>query len=370
MTALPPGSVIGILGGGQLGRMTALAAARLGYRTHVFAPERDGPAAQVSTRATAAAWRDEDALEAFAKDADVVTCEFENVPPEALAFLERRKPVRPGSRLFAIARHRAREKAFAEANGAAVAPWRRVRDRAGAERAAAGPVGLPAVLKTCEFGYDGKGQAIVGRIEDLDLDAARAVLAAGDAILEKYILFEKEVSVIVARGLDGAVAAWPAGENRHEDGILRTTVAPARIAPETAAGARRVAVGLAEAADLVGLLAVEMFLDRDGRLLVNETAPRPHNSGHWTQDGAATCQFEQLVRAVAGLPLGSPALLRSTAMENLIGEDFARRPEILAEPGARLHLYGKAEVRPGRKMGHVNRPLRDPSGGDGGGAKP
>ena len=361
MTALPPGSVIGILGGGQLGRMTALAAARLGYRTHVFAPEGDGPAAQVSTRATPAAWDDKDALEAFAKGVDVITCEFENVPPEALAFLERRKPVRPGAGLFAIARHRAREKAFAEANGAAVAPWRRVRDRAGAEGAFADFAGSGAVLKTCELGYDGKGQAIVGRIEDLDLDAARAVLATGDAILERYILFEKEVSVIVARGLDGAVAAWPAGENRHEDGILRTTVAPADIPTETAAEARRIAVALAEAAGLVGLLAVEMFLDRDGRLLVNETAPRPHNSGHWTQDGAATCQFEQLVRAVAGLPLGSPAVLRPTEMENLIGDDFNRWPEIADEPGARLHRYGKAEIRPGRKMGHVNRPRCDPS---------
>lgn len=351
-TRISPGGVLGILGGGQLGRMTVLAAAPLGYRGHIFTPETDSPASQVTDLVTVAAYDDEAALAAFADSVDVITYEFENIPIETAEFLAARKPLRPSANILAISQHRGREKAFAVKHGVPVAPYRLVTTRDALDKAVA-EIGLPAVLKTCRFGYDGKGQAMLRSLDDLD--AAWASLATNDAIVEGFIAFEKEVSVIVARSQDGDISAYPVVENRHENHILDTTTAPANVSSETAAAAERIAITLAGALDLVGLLAVEMFVLPDGGLLMNEIAPRPHNSGHWTQDGAETSQFEQFTRAVTGLPLGSPALSRPTVMRNLIGDAVEQWPDILAEPGARLHLYGKLESRPGRKMGHVNR---------------
>lgn len=350
---LAPGGTIGILGGGQLGRMTALAAAPLGYRCHVFTPEADSPAEQVCDQVTVAAYDNEQALARFAKSVDVMTYEFENIPLTSATFLAARKPVRPAPSVLEISQHRGAEKGFAIANGVPVAPYRLVTSRAELDQAVA-EIGLPAVLKTCRFGYDGKGQAIL-RSPD-DLAGAWAALSTDDAILEGFVGFEKEISVIVARGIDGEVRAYAAVENHHVDHILDTTMAPANIPEGTAETARRIAIDLATALDLVGLLAVEMFVLPDGGVLMNEIAPRPHNSGHWTQDGAATSQFEQFVRAVAGQPLGPTDILRPTIMRNLIGDAVNQWPAILCEPGAKLHLYGKTESRPGRKMGHVNRP--------------
>ena len=347
-----PGGVIGILGGGQLGRMTALAAARLGFRCHVFTPEADSPAAQVTDMATVAAFEDRDALASFAGAVDVITYEFENIPLSSVQFLETRTPVRPGSALLGVSQHRAREKEFARDNSVPVAPWHRVRNRTELSDAVRS-IGFPSVLKTSRFGYDGKGQVLLR--SSGDLDAAWEALATDDAVLEGFVQFERELSVIVARGLDGRPVPYCVVENRHVNHILDTTIAPAGIAPRLQRTARDMAVTLAEAAGLVGLLAVELFQCADGTILMNEIAPRPHNSGHWTLDGAATSQFEQLVRAVTGLPAGRPDVIHPTVMKNLIGAESEAWRQILAEPGARLHLYGKSECRPGRKMGHVNR---------------
>ncbi len=354
-TALGPGSVIGILGGGQLGRMTALAAARLGYRCHVYTPEADSPASQVTDRVTVAEFGDSEALAAFAGAVDVVTYEFENIPLASVRLLEERVPVRPGAALLAVSQHRVREKEFAASNRVPVARWRHVTDRTTLANAA-GAIGFPAVLKTSRFGYDGKGQAVLRAPEDLE--PAWSALGTDDAILEAFVGFEREVSVIVARGLDGRPVPYCVVENRHENHILDTTIAPACVPAEVSAAACRIAVTLAEASGLVGVLAVEMFLLVDGSLLMNELAPRPHNSGHWTIDGAATSQFEQLVRTVTGHAPGPADLLHPTVMKNLIGEAADSWADVLAEPGARLHLYGKSETRPGRKMGHVNRVAR------------
>ena len=352
IVTLPPGSVIGILGGGQLGRMTALAAARLGFRCHIFTPTGDNPACKVTDLATIAAYDDKAALAAFASQVDVITYEFENIPLATGQFLTKRRPMCPNIDALAISQHRGSEKRFAADNNVPVAPYRLVGSRGELSDAIA-EIGLPAVLKTCRLGYDGKGQVILRTPSDLD--TAWHSLASDDTILEGFIPFEREISVIVARAADGATRPYPAVENRHVDHILDTTIAPAPVREATAATARNMAVTLANALDLVGLLAVEMFVLPDGQVLMNEIAPRPHNSGHWTQDGAATCQFEQLVRAVTGQPLGPPDLIAPTVMRNLIGESVAAWPSILAEPGVRLHLYGKVETRPGRKMGHVNR---------------
>ena len=349
---LSPGATIGILGGGQLGRMTALAAAPLGYRCHVFTPETDSPASQVTDLTTVAAYDDEAALAAFADAVDVVTYEFENIPLETAAFLEARKPLRPSAAVLGTSQHRGREKTFATRHGVAVAPYRLVTNPGELDEAVAA-IGLPAVLKTCRFGYDGKGQAMLRAPEDVK--PAWAALATDDAILEGFVPFEKEVSVIVARNPQGETAAYPVVENHHENHILDTTTAPANVSKETAEAARWIGVTLVDALDLVGLLAIEMFVMPNGDVLMNEIAPRPHNSGHWTQDGAKTSQFEQFTRAVAGLPLGAPDITRPTVMKNLIGDAVDQWPEILAEPDAKLHLYGKTESRPGRKMGHVNR---------------
>jgi 5-(carboxyamino)imidazole ribonucleotide synthase len=355
---LPPGSVIGMLGAGQLGRMTALAAARLGYRVHVFAPDAAGsPTAQVCDRITVADWADGAALEAFAAAVDVVTLEWENVPVATVEALNRLVPVRPGASVLAVAQDRVAEKSFANRLGVATAPWRAV-DCAADVAAACAEIGPDCILKTTRMGYDGKGQVRLNAASDPAEAWAALGHVPGDGpagIVEGLVDFEREISVIVARGLDGAMTCWPAAENVHKGGILDISRAPARISADVEAQAQAAAMTLAAALGVVGLLAVEMFITPAGAVLMNEMAPRPHNSGHWTQDGAATCQFEQLTRAVCGLPLGPAHALAEIEMENLIGDDVLRWPQILAEPNARLHLYGKAEARPGRKMGHVNR---------------
>lgn len=350
---LPPGSTIGILGGGQLGRMTALAAARLGYRCHVFAPGAEAPAAEVAAAWTRATYEDETALDRFAATVDVVTLEFENVPVAALERLAARVPTRPGAEVLRATQDRVAEKDRLVAAGAPVTGYAPIDDARRDLGPALARLGGRGVLKTTRMGYDGKGQLAVDA--GMDLAEASHRLGGPPLILEAFVDFELELSVVTARGIDGRQASYPAVENRHEHHILATTTAPARVAPAVAAEAVALAERIAADLGVVGLLAVEMFLTRDGRLLVNELAPRPHNSGHWTADACAVGQFEQLVRAVCGLPLGDPAPFAGAVMENLIGDEAGRWPEILAEPGARLHLYGKREARPGRKMGHVTR---------------
>lgn len=351
-TPIPPGSVIGIVGGGQLGRMTAIAAARLGYRCHIFCPDADPPAAHVAAAHTRAAYDDAEALGAFAAAVDVVTFEFENIPADSVARLAQRVPVRPSAHVLAVAQDRQHEKAFFNDIGIPTAPWRLVTGPEALARAVA-EIGRPAVLKTTRLGYDGKGQVKI--TDDTDLDAAWRDMGGPEGILEGFVDFDREISVIVARGVDGAMAHYVPVENIHVHHILDTTLAPARVPAAVAAEAEAVADRAAQALDLVGLLAVEMFVTRDGGVLVNEMAPRPHNSGHWTIDACYTDQFEQLVRAVCGLPLGLPERHSDAEMKNLIGAAAEEWPTLLREPGARLHLYGKAEARPGRKMGHVTR---------------
>ena len=354
---LPPGSVIGMIGGGQLGRMTALAAARLGYRTHVLCPEPDSPCAQVTDRHSWTSYEDEAALARFAEEVDVVTLEFENVPCEAIRFLQARIPARPSADVLAICQDRLLEKRFIAGAGIPVPPFEEV---SGAEtlKAALAVIGRPAVLKARRLGYDGKAQM---RIDpETDLDAAWQRIGARPAIVEAFVPFACEVSVIVARGISGEVRCYPVVENRHVDHILSETIAPAAVPAAIAAEVEQIARTLAEALSLEGLLAVEMFVTRDGRVLVNELAPRPHNSGHWTIEAAATSQFEQLVRAVCGLPLGETKQLANAVMTNLLGDDINLWEAILEEPDAYLHIYGKDESRPGRKMGHVTRLRQSP----------
>ena len=347
---IPPGRTIGILGGGQLGRMTALAAAELGYRCHVFCPELESPAKLVTPFATTASYDDAAALAAFAARVDVVTFEFENVPAAAAEQLAALKPVLPAPSILRISQDRLAEKNFLRANGVTTTQFAEVRSAGDLERAIA-KIGRPAVLKTVRLGYDGKGQVMIGA--ETDLAAAWRRLGTELAILEGFVDFACEVSVIVARGADGAWAAYPPVENRHVNHILDTTIAPAPLAPDIAARAVAIARGTAASLGLVGLLAVEMFLTRDGALLVNELAPRPHKSGHWTIDACVTSQFEQLVRAICGLPLGSAEPHSDAVMKNLIGAEVERWRDWLADPRAKLHLYGKGEASPGRKMGHV-----------------
>lgn len=353
MTALPPNATIGIVGGGQLGRMSALAAARLGYRCHILTDSADSPAGLVAAGETVGDYDDPDVLRAFAARVDVVTFEFENVSAAGLELLASLRPVRPSPAVLRISQDRGLEKAFLNGAGIATAPWRLV-ETAADLHAAAAALGLPAILKTTRLGYDGKGQM---RLDPgADLDAAFAALAPHPLVLEGFVDFACEVSVVVARGLDGAVSSFDVVENRHRHHILDLTLAPARIPEATAAQARAMAETVAREIGLVGLLAVEMFIDARGAVLVNEIAPRPHNSGHWTIDACPASQFELHIRAVAGLPL-PPALRHSDAvMKNLVGpEETALWPEILATPGLIGHLYGKEDARPGRKMGHVTR---------------
>ena len=355
---VPPGGTIGIVGGGQLGRMTALAAAALGYRCHVFCPDNDSPTEQVADRATVAPYDDGLALATFAASVDVITYEFENLPTAAFAAMGAITPVRPHWRCLDTTQHRVQEKDFVNAQGIGTAPYRLVQS-ADDLTAALDEIGAPAVLKTTRMGYDGKGQVTI-RPGD-DPAQAWAAMSGSEAILEGFVDFEREASAIVARGLDGATAAFDVVENRHVDHILATTTAPASMSAKLAAEAQGIAVKLADALDLVGLLAVELFVTKDGRLLVNELAARPHNSGHWTIDACFASQFEQFARAVCGLPLGNPARHSDAVMTNLLGDAIDDWPALLADPDAHLHLYGKAEARPGRKMGHVTRvkPLTD-----------
>jgi 5-(carboxyamino)imidazole ribonucleotide synthase len=353
---LPPGSTIGILGGGQLARMLALAGARLGLKSHVFSPVADDPAFDVCAAHTKADFLDEAALAAFAESVDVVTYEFENVPARTAEVLEAHRPVRPNPKVLALTQDRLVEKQFVRGLGVATADFVDVAD-AGALARAVAQLGRPSILKTRRFGYDGKGQAQIR--EGADLAAAFNSLGGAPCILEGFVPFAKEVSVVAARGLDGEFRAWDVCENVHEHHILATTIAPAAISPETAQAAIDIARAIADAANYVGVIAVEMFLiddDQGERLVVNEIAPRVHNSGHWTLDGAVTSQFEQHMRAIAGLPLGSTVRHgRRVVMRNLIGADADAWAAILAEDGACLHLYGKTETRAGRKMGHVTR---------------
>jgi 5-(carboxyamino)imidazole ribonucleotide synthase len=361
---LAPGATIGILGAGQLGRMLAMAAARLGLRSHLFAPEAEAPAFDVASARTIGAYEDENALARFAEAVDVVTYEFENVPTACVDFLSALRPVRPGVRALSLTQDRLIEKSFLRKLGLATAPFMAVED-AGALVRAVGALGRPSILKTRRFGYDGKGQALIR--EGSNLSALYRGLGGAPTILEGFVDYEREVSVVAARGLEGDFAAFDICENQHERHILARTRVPAAIAPATAAKAVSIARQILEALDYVGVVAVEMFVARgaDGAesLIVNELAPRVHNSGHWTIDGAQTSQFEQHVRAIAGWPLGATTRRGRIEMHNLIGEQAAKWREILGRPDLCLHLYGKVEARPGRKMGHVTRIL--PEGPDG-----
>ncbi len=349
-----PGATVGVLGSGQLGRMLALAAARMGYRVHTFSPERDTPTGQVAARETVAAYDDLDAVRAFARDVQVVTFEFENVPAATAAAAAAYTPVRPSGAVLHTTQHRLREKTFLAAAGLPVTPFRPVRSLASLTAALA-ELGCPAVLKTADFGYDGKGQVLIRT--PAGAAAALAALDGQEAILEAFVDFAREVSVVAARGLDGASVDYGLIENMHHNHILDVSLAPAPGDPALARAAREIAQAVLEALDVVGVLCVEFFETRDGRLLINELAPRPHNSGHLTIDACLTGQFEQQLRAVCGLPLGAPDLLRPAAMANLLGDLWAGgEPDWAAAcafPEVKLHLYGKRAARPGRKMGHL-----------------
>lgn len=349
---LPPGKTIGLVGGGQLGRMTALAAAPLGYRCHVFCQDRNEPAAQVAAGVTLGEFEDLAALAAFAETVDVITYEWENLPAESMRFLAAAKPMRPSPEILAITQDRIREKEFCQKLGIETAPFAAIngpRDlSSGLER-----LGQPAILKTTRLGYDGKGQAKINH--EGEAAAAYQAMAGAPAILEGYVDFAAELSIIIARGQDGQTACFPVSQNEHRDHILFETTAPAPVPPAIAEAAEKIAHQLAEGLGLVGLLCVELFLTRDQKLLVNELAPRPHNSGHWTIEACPASQFEQLVRAITGLPLGDPLPHHRAVMRNLIGDAVDLWKDLIADKTAHLHLYGKNKTRFGRKMGHVTR---------------
>jgi len=354
---LSPGAVIGILGGGQLGRMLALAARPLGYRIHVFTPEADSPAGQVADVEVVAPYHDLDRVRDFARGTDVVTFEFENVPSETSRAAAEVTRVRPDGQVLHITQQRLREKTFLRDHGFPVTAFRSV-DSLADLRAAVAELGLPAVLKTASFGYDGKGQQLLR--PGADLGEAFRLLGGGQGILEAFVDFTRELSVVAARSVDGSFAAFPVFENVHSHHILDVTSAPAAIPDELQAAAEELARGILESLGVVGLLTVELFLTRDGRLIVNELAPRTHNSGHLTLDACTTSQFEQQVRAICGLPLGDTRLRAPAAMANLLGDvwiDAGGTPDwsaALAQPDVHLHLYGKSDPRRGRKMGHIN----------------
>jgi 5-(carboxyamino)imidazole ribonucleotide synthase len=350
---LKPGDTIGILGGGQLGRMLAMAAARLGLRCQVFSPDPDSPAFDVVLHATCAEYADVEALELFANDVDVITYEFENIPAAAAMILDARRPVLPERKILETTQDRLAEKDFVKRLGIGTADYADVVSAASL-REAITRIGLPAVIKTRRFGYDGKGQAIIR--EGDDPDRIWTELGTKSAILEAFIPFEREISVIAARSADGRVECYDVTENEHRDHILKVSRAPAAIPDSLAAEALSIAEKIAGALDYVGVLTVEMFVlnDRGGpRVLVNEIAPRVHNSGHWTLDGATISQFEQHIRAIAGWPLGKPVRHGQVTMTNLIGDEIDGYEAWLSVPGATVHLYGKGAPRPGRKMGHV-----------------
>jgi 5-(carboxyamino)imidazole ribonucleotide synthase len=349
-----PGSTIGVLGSGQLGRMLAIAARRMGYRVHTLSPGEDTPTGQVADAEITADYEDLDAIRAFARGVDVVTFEFENVSTEAAHAAAEIVPVRPSGSALHVTQQRAREKAFLADRGFPVAPFAKV-NTVDELAVALGLVGLPAIVKTAAFGYDGKGQHRIDRVEDAE--QVWSLVGHQDAILERLIDFSHELSVVAARGLDGRIAHFGALENIHRQHILDITIAPARVPPSVAAEAVRLTSAILEELDYVGVLCIELFLTCDGQLLINEIAPRPHNSGHFTFDACVTSQFEQQVRAVCGLPLGSTTQMRPAAMANLLGDLWVNgEPDwaaALATPDVKLHLYGKTEARLGRKMGHL-----------------
>ena len=348
---LPPGSRIGILGGGQLARMLSLAAARLGIDCHIYAPEAESPAFAVSAARTVAAYDDFAALEAFAREVDAVTYEFENVPGETAAFLDALVPVAPGVAALKTAQDRIAEKTFIAGLGIPVAPFADVADEVSLDQALA-RIGRPAVLKTRRFGYDGKGQTKIHA--ETSSAAAFSDIGRQPAILEGFVSFEREISVIAARSWSGEVAVYDVPENHHENHILKTSTVPANISPAVAEAARSFGSRIIAALDYVGVIGVEMFVAGE-TVIVNEIAPRVHNSGHWTMDACAVSQFEQHIRAVCGWPLGSPERYADVVMTNLLGDDINRWQALAAEPRLHLHLYGKRQARPGRKMGHFNR---------------
>ncbi|SEP81531.1 5-(carboxyamino)imidazole ribonucleotide synthase [Thalassovita taeanensis] len=348
---LKTGATIGILGGGQLGRMLSVAASRLGFKTHIFEPGANPPAADVAHAVTTASYDDEAALRAFAATVDVITYEFENIPTSALDLLDPLRPIRPGRRALAVSQDRLIEKAFLTDLGLQTAPFAAVDDEVDLAEAIE-EIGTPAILKTRRFGYDGKGQS---RLKSAD-DAQQALtdMAEAPALYEGFIDFTHEVSVIGTRSLDGQVSCFDPGENVHRDGILHTTTVPARLTASQRMDAVLLTAKILNALKYVGTMGVELFVTPTG-LIVNEIAPRVHNSGHWTQNGCAVDQFEQHIRAVAGWPLGDGKRHSDVVMENLIGDDMDRVPDLAQEPNTALHLYGKAKVKPGRKMGHINR---------------
>ena len=348
---LPQGARIGILGGGQLGRMLSVAASRLGFLTHIYEPGANPPAAQVADQCTTASYEDTEALRAFAESVDVITYEFENIPTDALDVLEAIKPIYPNREALRVSQDRITEKDYLNDLGLTTAPYAQV-DTLADLQAAAKKIGLPAILKTRRFGYDGKGQSRLKSTDDIE--PAHSDMAGAPSVLEGFVNFSREISVIAARGINGEIACYDPGENVHRDGILYTTTIPAEIPAMMAMDAALMAGKILNALDYVGVMGVEMFVTPQG-LIVNEIAPRVHNSGHWTQNGCAVDQFEQHIRAVAGWPLGDGSRYLDVVMENLIGDDMDRVPDLSKDPKVSLHLYGKADVKKGRKMGHFNR---------------
>jgi 5-(carboxyamino)imidazole ribonucleotide synthase len=360
-----PGQTIGILGGGQLGRMFAIAARRMGYRVHAMDPTADCPAGQVADLEVNAPYDDLDAAREFARGVDVVTFEFENVPAETLTAIAQLRPVYPSPQVLDTCRHRLREKTFLTEHGFPCAAHQAVRsafELSPAVRDLGGELGLPTILKSADYGYDGKGQVTIDATTDLK--AAWRSMGRPVGVLEAFVDFEKEISVIVSRTAAGQMSSFQPFENQHRRHILDTTICPADIDASVSARSIKLATAVAEALGVVGVIAVEMFLRPGGELLVNELAPRPHNSGHLTFDACVTSQFEQQLRAVCGLPLGDPTLLRPAAMANLLGDLWAdgatNWAAALALPGVKLHLYGKQKPQPGRKMGHLTAMAESP----------
>jgi 5-(carboxyamino)imidazole ribonucleotide synthase len=361
MNAILPGSVVGVLGGGQLGRMFAIAARRMGYRVHTFSPDADTPTGQVADVEVIASYDDLDAVRQFARDVSVVTFEFENVPAATADAAGEFAPVRPAGHILHTTQHRIREKTFLSGAGLPLTPYRTIHSSEDLARAVA-ELGTPSILKTADFGYDGKGQVRLNA--PADAEPAWTSIGRVPAVLEAFIPFEREVSVVAARSSDGDFADWGVVENRHRNHILDVTIAPALVSADVARRAREIARTVLDKLEVVGVLCVEFFVQPNGDLLINELAPRPHNSGHFTFDASLTSQFEQQLRAVCGLPLGATDLLRPAAMANLLGDLWSEKePDwraAAAFPDVKLHLYGKLAPRPGRKMGHLTALAADP----------
>ena len=346
---LPPQSIIGILGGGQLGRMLAIAAAQMGYHAHIYCPDAQSPASEVAKFNTIGEYDDIEALTKFAKNVDVITYEFENIPAVPISLIAKTTPVFPSPEILEISQHRVLEKKTINKLGVKTAPFVPV-STVMELREAIKNLGFPCILKTATMGYDGKGQAMIK--SDSDIEIAFTKLCSTDLILEGFIPFQMEISVIVARDISGNIKSYCPVQNIHKNHILAETIAPASISSELIKKAEYIAHKLAEGLDLIGLIAVEMFI-ADDKIIVNEIAPRPHNSGHWTIEASITSQFEQVIRAVCGLPLGNPALLCDSKMINLIGDEAKDWQKYIVMENAKLHLYGKNEIKAGRKMGHV-----------------